>query len=120
MTGMTATDGATRLDRLSRVDQIWRNEEERNLRRSRLARIVRRLFALALVAGLATLSYAAWALSLRKDKPLGLEPGTIPYLADIHGSWVYPAAVSGAAGLCALLLLVFGVFRRVRRGSHRT
>ena len=120
MTGMT--DGVTRLDRLSRVDQIWRNEEERALRRSRFTRICTRLLALVLVVAFGILACDAGvtALSLRKDKPLGLEPGTIPYLADIHGSWVYPAVISGTAALCAALLLVFGVFRRTRRGSHRT
>jgi hypothetical protein len=118
---MIAMTGVMQPEKLSRVDQLWRYEEERGLRRQRVFRIIRKLVALVMVAALGLLAYAAGtaALALRKDKPLSLEPGTIPYIANIHGSWIYPAAIAGAAGFAALLILVFGVFRRSRSGSHR-
>ena len=119
---MAATDGVTRPEKLSEVDELWRYEEERKARRQRVNRICRKIVGLVMVAALGLLAYDAGtaALALRKVRPLSAEPGTIPYVANIHGSWVYPATIAGTSAFSALLILFFGVLRRGRRGgSHR-
>src|SRR5881392_3899364 len=116
MSAMAATDGVTRSEKLSEVDELWRYEEERRVRRQRVNRLCRKIVALVMVAALGLLSYDAGtaALALRKERPLAAEPGTVPYIANIHGSWVYPAVISGGSAFTALFILVFGLLRRGR------
>ena len=121
MSGMAAADGVTRPEKLSEVEQLWRYEEERKLRRQRFNRVARKIVALVMVLALALLSYDAGlaALALRRDKPLDVPPGNLTYIANVHGSWIYPATVSGVSALAALLIMAVALLRRRRQGSHR-
>jgi hypothetical protein len=120
MTGMTAD--STRPENLGKVDELWRYEEERSLRRQRFNRFSLRIVALVMIGALGLLSYdagqAAW--TLRQNKPLAVPHNSkLAYAADIHGSWVYPAIISGVSGLAALVILYLALRGR-RRGAHRT
>ena len=59
MSAMAATDGVTRPEKLSQVDELWRYEEERKLRRQRVNRVCRKIVALVMVAALGLLAYDA-------------------------------------------------------------
>jgi len=120
MTGMTAD--ATRPENLGKVDELWRYEEERDLRRRRFNRFSKRIVALVMIAALGLLSYDAGqaALALRHNKPLAVPHGKLAYVADVHGSWVYPAAISGVSALAALVILIAALRGgRGRGGVHR-